>query len=47
MDLVQAGAAVWALTSPEMHDLLRVGAGWSAESYRTWLRETLERTLLP
>lgn len=47
VDLVQAGAAVWALTSPEMHDLLRVGAGWSAESYRTWLRETLERTLLP
>jgi AcrR family transcriptional regulator len=42
-----AAAIVWAMTSPEVHGLLRVARGWSAERYRNWLRESLTRILLP
>jgi AcrR family transcriptional regulator len=42
-----AAAIVWALTSPEVHGLLRVARGWSKERYSTWLRESLTRILLP
>jgi len=42
-----AAAVVWAVASPEVHGLLRVGRGWSAERYRDWLAMTLTRTLLP
>lgn len=42
-----AAAVVWAVASPEVHGLLRVGRGWSAERYRDWLATTLTRTLLP
>ncbi len=41
-----AAAMVWAVASPEMHGLLRVGRRWSAERYREWLATTLTRTLL-
>jgi AcrR family transcriptional regulator len=46
-DVDQAAAAVWTLTSPEVHRMLRVDCGWSAEAYTDWLRDTLTRTLLP
>jgi AcrR family transcriptional regulator len=42
-----AAAIVWSLTSPEMHRLLRVDRGWTAERYTEWLAETLTLTLLP
>lgn len=41
-----AATAVWALTSPEVHDLLVARSGWDDERYRTWLGDTLVRTLL-
>jgi AcrR family transcriptional regulator len=48
-DLSQEAAAgiVWALTSPEMHRLLRVDRAWTAQRYTDWLAETLTLTLLP
>ena len=42
-----AAAIVWTMTSPEVHGLLRVARGWSAERYAAWLAQTLARTLLP
>jgi AcrR family transcriptional regulator len=42
-----AAAIVWTMASPEVHGLLRVARGWSAERYRNWLRESLTRILLP
>jgi AcrR family transcriptional regulator len=41
-----AAAIVWALTSPEVHRLLRVERGWPSERFRDWLGDTLARTLL-
>ena len=41
-----AAAIVWAMTSPEVHGLLRVARGWSPERYTAWLRESLDRILL-
>ncbi|HXY31149.1 MAG TPA: helix-turn-helix domain-containing protein [Gemmatimonadaceae bacterium] len=37
---------VWTLTSPEVHRLLRVDRGWSAERYEQWLIDSLERLLV-
>ena len=42
-----AAGIVWALTSPEMHRLLRVDRAWTAQRYAEWLAETLTLTLLP
>jgi AcrR family transcriptional regulator len=42
-----AAAIVWTMTSPEVHGLLRVARGWTAERYAAWLRESLTRILLP
>ena len=42
-----AAAIMWTLTSPEVHGLLRVARGWSAERYAAWLAESLARILLP
>ena len=42
-----AATIVWTLTSPEVHGLLRVARGWSAERYAAWLGESLTRVLLP
>ena len=41
-----AASIVWMLTSPEVHSLLRVVRGWTAERYRDWLGDTLARSLL-
>lgn len=32
---------VWALTSPELYELLRSQRGWSQKRYRDWLADTL------
>ena len=42
-----AAAILWTLTSPEVHGLLRVARGWSAERYAAWLAESLARILFP
>jgi AcrR family transcriptional regulator len=43
----EAATIAWAVASPEVHGLLRVGRGWTQERYRDWLATTLTRTLLP
>jgi AcrR family transcriptional regulator len=42
-----AAAIAWTISSPEAHGLLRVARGWSPERYAAWLRESLDRILLP
>jgi hypothetical protein len=42
-----AAAIAWTMTSPEVHGLLRVARGWSAERYAAWLAQSLARRLLP
>jgi len=42
----EAGDIIWALTSPEVHRLYRDDLGWTPDQYRTWLTDTLIRTLL-
>lgn len=47
---IPAGAAldtVWALTSPEIHQLLVRVRGWNRRRYAEWLGETLTAALLP
>ena len=43
----QAGETVWALTSPELFNLLAEELGWSKQEYAQWLSDTLTRVLLP
>lgn len=43
----QAVESVWALTSPELHQLLRRLRGWSRRRYRDWLAASLAELLLP
>jgi AcrR family transcriptional regulator len=42
-----AAAIAWTMSSPEVHGLLRVARGWSAERYAAWLAQSLARILLP
>ncbi|MGH7553739.1 MAG: TetR/AcrR family transcriptional regulator [Longimicrobiales bacterium] len=42
-----AAETVWAIGSPEVHRLLAVDRGWSAEKYEAWLADALVRSLLP
>ena len=46
LSTAEAGAIIWTLTSPEVHQMLRDHAGWDAERYREWLNATLQRTLI-
>lgn len=41
----EAIETVWALTSPELHQLLTRIRGWTRERYRDWLVESLARLL--
>ena len=43
----KAAETVWAITSPDLFNLLVVDRGWSLEQYRQWLGDTLVRLLLP
>jgi AcrR family transcriptional regulator len=38
---------VWALTSPDLHQLFTVKLGWTSNRYEAWLRDMLEAALLP
>jgi AcrR family transcriptional regulator len=42
----QALDTVWALTSPELHQLLLGTRGWTSDHYRDWLVDSLVATLL-
>ncbi|HET8988595.1 MAG TPA: helix-turn-helix domain-containing protein [Humibacillus sp.] len=42
----EAAATVWALTGPDVHRLLVDDLGWDLDRYTTWVRRTLEDTLL-
>jgi AcrR family transcriptional regulator len=46
MDEKRAGEMVWALTSPELFNLLVIESGWSREKYSQWLADILTRVLL-
>jgi len=46
LDVATAADMVWTLTSPEVHHMLLEIRGWTREQYETWLRDTLERSLL-
>jgi AcrR family transcriptional regulator len=43
----EAVETVWALTSPELHQLLVGVGGWSRRRYRDWLAASLAALLLP
>ena len=47
LDDAAAADVVWTLTSPEVHHMLLTTRGWTRSQYETWLREILERALLP
>jgi AcrR family transcriptional regulator len=47
LDERQAAEIVWAITSPELFNLLRSDRAWSRERYVAWLGDTLSRLLLP
>jgi AcrR family transcriptional regulator len=42
----EAVETVWALTSPELHQLLTRVRGWTRPRYRDWLADSLARLLL-
>jgi AcrR family transcriptional regulator len=42
----EAVETVWALTSPELHQLLTRVRGWTRSRYRDWLADSLARLLL-
>lgn len=42
----EAAESVWALTSPELHQLLSRVRGWTRRRYCDWLTESLARLLL-
>lgn len=44
--VVTGADAVWAVASPEVHEMLRGTCGWSAARYEAWLRDTLTDALL-
>jgi hypothetical protein len=46
LTVAETGAALYALSSPHVHHLLRRVQGWPAERYRTWLIDTITTTIL-
>jgi AcrR family transcriptional regulator len=47
LDGTQAAEVVWAITSPELFNLLRTDLDWSKDRYVAWLGNTLVKLLLP
>lgn len=47
LDEKEAAEIVWAMTSPELFQLLTVDRRWTKEKYAEWLADTLTRLLLP
>ena len=47
VDVDEAAAIVWTLTSPDVNRLLRDDRGWSTQRYEQWLSTNLLRVLIP
>jgi len=47
LDEKEAGEIIWAITSPELFQLLTLDRRWTKEKYTEWLTDTLIRLLLP
>jgi AcrR family transcriptional regulator len=47
LDEKEAAEIIWAVTSPELYQLVTQHLGWSKERYGRWLEEMLLRLLLP
>jgi AcrR family transcriptional regulator len=47
LDEAQAAEIVWAITSPELYQLMNENLGWSKEKYSHWLAGILKRLILP
>jgi AcrR family transcriptional regulator len=47
LDSEQATDLAWALSSPDVFNLLTVDRGWSADRFGAWLADSLIRLLLP
>jgi len=47
VDAEEAGRTIWAVSSPEVRQLLLAHAGWSHQRYASWLATTLAAALLP
>ncbi|MFD8968274.1 TetR/AcrR family transcriptional regulator [Streptomyces sp. NPDC059568] len=47
LDPVRAADSCWLLTSPQVHERLTRGRGWTASEYRQWLAQMLAAALLP
>ncbi len=46
VDADAAGAVLFALSSPQVHNILRRHQGWNVDRYRDWVVDTITRTLL-
>jgi hypothetical protein len=46
MPASEAGDALLALRSPQVHHLLHTQRGWTPAHYRAWLTETIRMTIL-
>ena len=46
MPVERAAAALWTLTSPEVHHMLREVWRWTPQEYQEWLRRQMEAALL-
>jgi hypothetical protein len=46
VDAEEAGAVLFALSSPQVHNLLRRRHGWEVDRYREWVVDAITRTLL-
>ncbi len=47
LTLAEGADILWTITSADVHWLLTVERGWTAEQYERWLRDTLVASLLP
>jgi TetR/AcrR family transcriptional regulator, regulator of autoinduction and epiphytic fitness len=47
VDLDTAGDVLWAVSGPEAYEMFIRDLGWSYERYEEWLRDVVERMLLP
>jgi AcrR family transcriptional regulator len=46
LSVEDAARTLWAITSPEVRQLMLAQAGWSIDKYRDWLEDTLATVLL-
>jgi AcrR family transcriptional regulator len=47
LDEARAAEIVWAVTSPELYQLMNENLAWSKEQYSRWLAGVLKRLILP